>query len=156
MNKKMIVLVLGGIIIIGGGISVYLNTKNASAPQSGVSTKASNGVTASTTGPMLSTGVPFTQYQYFNKSHQVFPTLATDTTKALGAFGYTKESLGNNIYKITLTNKAEGYKGQSVTVSGDQSVYFIERSTGDDSDTEDSVTTDDILVAVDAQGNMLK
>ena len=74
----------------------------------------------------------------------------------MGAFGYTTEDLGNNTYRITLTNNAEGYVGQSVVVSGDQAVYFIELSGRDDTDTEDSGTADDFLLAVDAQGNILK
>ncbi len=50
----------------------------------------------------------------------------------------------------------DGYQGQSVVVSSGQYMYFIESSTGDDSVSEDSITTDDSLVAVDAQGYVLK
>ncbi len=105
---------------------------------------------------MQSTGMLFTQYKNYAKAHEVFPTLGTDTKKAMGAFSYTQENLGNNTYRITLTNSAEDYQGQSVVVGEGQSVYFIEPSAGDDSASEDSITTDDSLVAVDAQGYILQ
>ena len=47
--------------------------------------------------------------------------------------------------------------GQSASqVAAGQSVYFIEPANRDDSATEDSITTDDSLIAVDAQGYMLQ
>ena len=98
----------------------------------------------------------FTQYKNYSKAHEIFPVLAADTKKALGAFSYTEVSLGNNTYRFTLTNGAEGYKGQSVVVTAGQSVYFIEPAAGDDSASEDSITTDDSLVAVNAQGYVLQ
>ena len=163
MNKKIIV---GAIIIVLIGVAaVSLFRNNSIATVNTAPTAVSQTPTVPQPTPvavsnavplMQSTGAQFSQYKYYSKAHEIFPTLATDTKKALGAFSYSKETLGNNEYRFTLTNDAEGYKGQSVVVSGDQSVYFIEPSRGDDSATEDSITTDDSLVAVDAQGNILK
>lgn len=163
MNKKMIV---GGIIVVVvviGAISLFRNNSGSAvttAPtpvtQAQTAPAPSAALASSTVPLMQSTGALFSKYAYVSKAHEIFPTLGADTKAALGAFGYTKEDLGNNVYRFTLTNNAEGYQGQSVVVSGDQSVYFIERSTGDDSKTEDSSVNDDILVAVDAQGNILK
>ena len=149
------------VVIVVAGVSIFINNsgKPASTPVATTQTQVPNPspAAASSTVPLMqSTGTLFSQYKYYGKSYEVYPTLATGTVKALGAFSYTKESLRNNTYRFTLTNSAEGYQGQSVVVSGNQSVYFIEPSTGDDSATEDSITTDDSLVAVDAQGYMLK
>ena len=170
MNKKTIVIGIIGIIAIVGAVSLISNSNNSGiaavnttpATTPPVTTQAqtvasSSPAAASSTTPLMqSTGALFTQYKNYSKAHEVFPTLAPDTKKALGAFSYTKEDLGNNTFRFTLTNNAEGYKGQSVVVSGSQSVYFIEPANGDDSASEDSITTDDSLVAVDAQGYVLK
>jgi len=155
MNKK-IVLGIIAVLVIVGAVSLYLNNSNVTTPPSTTQTTTQTQATVSTVPLMQSTAEQFSQYKYFTKAHEIFPTLAADTTKALGAFSYSKEDLGNNVYRFTLTNSAEGYKGQSVVVGAGQSVYFIEPATGDDSATEDSITTDDILMAVDAQGNILK
>lgn len=164
MNKKLIVAIIIGIVVVIAGVSYFMNNSGTTATvvapvtTNQVQTTPSTApVTASSTVPLMqSTGALFSQYKYFSKSHEIFPTLAADTVKALGAFSYRKEDLGNNVFRFTLTNSAEGYNGQSVVVSGGQSVYFVEPSTGDDSATEDSITTDDSLVAVDAQGTILK
>ena len=156
MNKKIIIGIVAVLIIIV--LFLIMNTTNTTTVTNPtVNQPQINTTTATSTSLLMqSSGAQFSQYKYFSKAHEIFPTLAADTKKALGAFSYNKESLGNNLYKFTLTNNAEGYKGQSVIVSGDQFVYFIEPALGDDSASEDSVTTDDILMAVDAQGNILK
>ena len=162
MNKNIVVLVIIGIVIVVVGVSLFINSRGTSVSATVATSQLQSApnptpVVASSTVPLMqSTSALFSQYKYFSKSHEIYPTLAADTVKALGAFSYTKEDLGNNTYRFTLTNNAEGYQGQSVVISGDQSVYFIEPSLGDDSATEDSITTDDSLVAVDAQGYILK
>ncbi len=167
MNKKTIALGIIVVLVIVAGVSLYINnsntTPNTTASVAAVAvTQTANPVpvAASDSAPtvplMQSSGQQFSQYKYFSKAHEVYPTLAADTKAALGAFSYSQQDLGGGTYKFTLTNNAEGYKGQSVTVGPGQSVYFIEPATGDDSATEDSITTDDSLVAVDAQGNILK
>ena len=160
MNMKTIIAGVIGVLVIAGGVSV-LNHGTASTPPAAAAAApvVSNAapVSASSTVPLMqSTGALFSQYQNASKAHEIFPTPSADIVQTMGAFGYTKESLGNNIYRITLTNSAEGYVGQSVVVSGDQSVYFVELSARDDTASEDSFTKDDFLMAVDAQGNILK
>lgn len=155
----MVLGVIGVLAVIGVAVMFMKNSGSAISTASVAmsQTQTTSTVVASSTVPLMqNSGALFSQYKYFSKAHEIFPTLATGTVKALGAFSYTKEDLGNNVYRFTLTNNAEGYQGQSVVISGNQSVYFIEPSTGDDSATEDSITTDDSLVAVDAQGHILK
>ena len=157
MNKKIIVFVIIIVVVLAGVVSLLRSSSNSvtnNTPTPIVQNQInSQPVLASSSA---STGQPFSQYKYFSKSHEIFPTLASDTKKALAAFSYTKTDLGNNSYRFTLTNSAEGFQGQSVVVSNGQSLYFIERSTGDDSASEDSSTKDDMFVVVDAQGNILK
>jgi hypothetical protein len=160
MNKKTVLLIIIGIVVLVGVVSLIMNNQGSAtspAPVQTVTTPGTSTTAASSSVPLMqSTTQLFSQYQYFSKAHEIFPTLAADTVKTMGAFSFTKEDLGGNVYRFTLTNSNEGYQGQSVVVSGDQSVYFIERSSGDDSDTEDSSTQDDFLVAVDAQGYILQ
>lgn len=162
MNKKMIVAGIIGILVVIGVVSLLKNnsgstTNPTAAASQGQTVSLQSPTSASSTVPLMqSTGAPFSQYKYVSKAHEIFPTLGADTKATMGAFSYTKEDLGNNVYRFTLTNNAEGYTGQSVVVSGGQFVYFIEPSKGDDSASEDSITTDDFMVAVDAQGNILK
>jgi hypothetical protein len=169
MNTKSVVFGVVALIVIVGAVSIFMNNSRAAtspvpAPIVQTSQEArsqtlatTSTIMATSTAPLMqSTSQPFTQYKYFSKAHEIFPTLAVDTKKAMGAFTYKQENLGDNIYRITLVNNAEGYNGQSVTVTSGQSVYFIEPALGDDGASEDSITTDDSLVAVDAQGSILK
>ncbi|HAO64705.1 TPA: hypothetical protein DCQ44_01855 [Candidatus Taylorbacteria bacterium] len=169
MNKKIIVGVVIVLIVVIAGVVFYSSSSSSTltttppvvlpdqtVPIVSDTASTSQVLASSTVSNKQSSGDLFSKYKYFSKAHEIFPVLAADTKKALGAFSYTKTDLGNNVYKFTLVNNAEGYKGQSVVVSSDQSVYFIEPALGDDSTSEDSVTTDDLLVAVDAQGNILK
>lgn len=152
----VILVVIGGIWLFGSGSAMPQQSAQTEATSSS-ETATSSTAAASSSALMQSTGEPFSKYAYIKSAHQVFPKESADLKKTMGPFGYTKEDLGNNTFRITptLTNR-QGYVGQSVTVTGDQSVYFIERSPADDTDTEDSFTTDDFLIAVDANGNILK
>ncbi len=158
-KSKVIFAVFIGLVLIVG-ITVLFHKQSSDVDQvsqnKSVAIPLASASATDTLSPMQNTGMLFSQYKYYSKANEIFPTMATTTKEALGAFSYTKTDLGNNIYKFTLVNNAEGYKGQSVTVSADQSVYFIEPFKRDDSVTEDSVTTDDILMAVNAQGYILK
>ena len=149
MNKKVLVWGVIAVVVVIAGVSFDMNSSTDTVNSSSTARVVA---TAQSASPAML----FSQYPYANKSFEVFPTPVATAAKALGAFSITKTSLGNNTFKVTLANSAEGSVQQSVTVTGDQKVYFIERSSGDDSASEDSVTTDDMLVAVDAQGNILK
>ncbi|MDE2030752.1 MAG: hypothetical protein KGI58_00630 [Patescibacteria group bacterium] len=164
MNKKIIIGSVLGIIIIILFINHRSKVNTTPTPAVATTTQAStnpqvasSSASSSSVPPLMqSTNQLFSKYKYKAQSYELFPLLSPNAKKALGAFTYTKTDLGNDMYKFTLVNKAEGYKGQSVTVSGDQFVYFVEPSKADDSVYEDSVTTDDVLIAVDAQDYILK
>lgn len=151
MNKSILIII--AVLVLIGAVWFF---KGSGMPASNGSPAAETATSSAAMPSTGSTSEAFSAYQYAANAHQIFPTLAADTKKAMGAFGYTKEDLGNNTFRITLTNSKAGFVGQSVTVTGDQSVYFIERSSGDDTDTEDSYTADDFLIAVDASGNIVK
>ena len=163
MNKKIMIVGVVGVLAGIGVIAFFINrnqttvsTVSTAVGQNQTASVASSASNTNTVPLMQSTGALFSQYKYFSKAHEVFSTLAADTKTAMGAFSYTKTDLGNGTYQITLTNNAEDYKGQSVFVGAGQSVYFIEPFKSDDSASEDSITTDDSLVVVDAQGYILK
>jgi hypothetical protein len=164
MNKTLLVSGIIGILIVIGIVSLIMNNSSKTALNSQpAAVSATQGQTvvaaanSSSTVPLMqSTGALFSQYQYASKAHEIYPALASDTKTALGAFSYAKTDLGGGAYRFTLTNNAEGFKGQSVVVGQGQTLYFIEPSRGDDSASEDSITTDDFFVVVDAQNHILK
>lgn len=165
MNKTLLVsglivalVVVGGVVFLSNtaGTVVVNNTPAAVSAAQGTPTAQQATASSSTAPQTQSNGTLFSQYQYASKAHELYPTLAADAKTALGAFSYTKTNLGGGSYRFTLTNSAEGFKGQSVVVGPGQTLYFIEPSRGDDSGTEDSITTDDFFVVVDAQGHILK
>jgi len=163
MSKNTVIWGAVGLVVIIGAVSLFIqgsstpdDVRTIAPNPTPVATTSTPITTSSAAGPMQSTGVLFTSYKNYTKAHEIYPTLASDTKAALGAFSYTEVNLGNGTYKISLTNNAEGYVGPSVTVATGQSVYFIEPANRDDSATEDSITTDDSLVAVDAEGYMLQ
>ena len=159
--KRSIIVVFVLVII---AIAVYVMvTRSASstAPAPAATTNVAPAQSASSSLPagvtlMQSTGVPFASSADYASSHELYPIEAADAKVALGAFSFTTKDLGGGVTQVTLTNGTEGYQGQSVVVGQGQSVYFIEKSTRDDSPTEDSGTKDDYLVAVDAQGTILQ
>ncbi len=161
MNIKIVGAGVIGVIAIVGVVSMLhsrgiASTMTAALTEAQTTNNQSPISASSTASLMQSTGALFSQYRYVSKAYEIFPTLGTSTVKMMGAFGYTKEVLGNNMYRITLTNNAGGYQGESVIVSGDQSVYFIELARRDDSISGDAFPKDDTLIAVDAQGYILQ
>jgi hypothetical protein len=170
MKKSYIVVAIIVLVLIIGAISLYSKvstTQVASVPAVTTTAPSSNTASQTTTTTtvtsatlpyplMQSTGQQFAQSTDAPQSHEIYPVLASDTVKTMGAFSYKTTDLGSNEYKITLLNSSEGYTAQSVIVTTGQKVYFYEKATGDDSASEDSVTTDDKLIAVDASGNILK
>lgn len=106
---------------------------------------------------MKSTGQLFTSSQDYSYAYRIFPTFVSDQAKqAIDGFDMKTENLGNNLFRITLTAKNSSYKSQILTVSGDQKIYFIETSWGDDEPTADYALHDDYAVAVDSQGYILQ
>lgn len=114
---------------------------------------------SSATGAQLmkSTGQLFTSSPDYAYAYRIFPTMVSDQAKqALDGFDMKTEDLGNNIFRVTLNAKNSSYKTQALTVSGDQKIYFVETSWGDDEPSADYALRDDYAVAVDAQGYILQ
>ncbi len=158
MKRSYLVLVLGIIIAVGGGVFL-LNNREPGGEAVADGSAAAAAMPASTSAaaaPMQSTGKLFVQSADYNYAHKVYPIPSADAAQALGAFSVATSSAGNGATRVTLTNGAEGYSDQSVIVLPGQTVYFVERSSRDDTATEDSGTRDDYLVAVDAQGMVLQ
>ncbi len=132
---------------------------NASSGGAAVSSSASDASpAASTTLPaMRSTGQLFKDSPDYQYAYRIFPTLVSGAAKqALSGFDMKTTDLGNNTYRVDLTTRESQYHSQSFTVMGDQKIYFIERSLGDDSGNNDLVYGDDHAVAVDARGYILQ
>lgn len=108
-------------------------------------------------GLMKSTSQLFTASPDYSYAYRIFPTMVSDQAKqALDGFDMKTENLGNNTFRVTLTAKNNNYKSQTLTVSGDQKIYFVETSWGDDEPSADYALRDDYAVAVDTQGYILQ
>lgn len=106
---------------------------------------------------MKGTGQLFTSSPDYAYAYRIFPTMVSDQAKqALDGFDMKTENLGNNIFRVTLTATNRNYKSQTLTVSGDQKIYFVETSFGDDAPGQDYELRDDYAVAVNAQGYILQ
>jgi len=150
-----------GVVVLGVAATSYLGGRSANPADSAAVAAAQPDAAAaaaatSSEALMQSTGVVFAQSADYKYAHEIYPAQAADATKTLGAFSFSTINRGGGIVQVTLTNGAEGYLGQSVVVGPGQTIYFVEKSSRDDTDQEDSSTRDDYLVAVDAQGMVLQ
>jgi hypothetical protein len=134
MNKTML---MGIILLVAIGGAGFVMTK-----------RATGGIVA--TGKQL-----FKDSPSFAKAYQIFPGPLSDQAKlAMTGFMTKTESQMDGSVVVTMTATNTEYKNQQYTVKPGYSLYFIEKSLGDDSASEntDRFLPDDMAVLVDAQG----
>lgn len=157
--KKYIILILI-VVIIGAVILYYHNAPSSTAPAyQAPSTAVSVPATTATTTIQLMTATTqlFASSADYSKSYKIFPgALSSQATTALSGFALSTTDLGNGVTQVNLTAKESQYHSQSFVVGPGQSVYFIEKSLGDDGNDSDANYGDDYGVAVDANGYILQ
>jgi hypothetical protein len=164
MNKKIIIAVIIIVIIIGAWMfwsnQGTTNTANYGTTQNSVTenTNQSVGTSTNTTVTlMVSTGQLFSSSQFFRNAYEVYPTLdPTNGSRALSGFAIQTQNLGSGATHVTLVAKQVSYHTQSFIIGSGQTLYFIERSFGDDSNDQDINYGDDSGIAVDARGYILQ
>lgn len=107
--------------------------------------------------PMQSTSQLFSDTADFQSAYLIWPGApSADAQTALDGFNLNSQNLGNNVYKIILTATDRNYHNQSFAVAGNDKIYFVEYSLGDDAPGRDYALGDDYAVAVDSNGYILK
>jgi hypothetical protein len=94
----------------------------------------------------------------YASAYQIFPgTLSADAKKAMNGFMTQTQSMADGTVVVTMTATNPEYKNQTYTVKPGETLYFIEKSLGDDAvgENKDNYLADDTAVVVDAQGVLL-
>jgi hypothetical protein len=95
---------------------------------------------------------PYASYAYLISTD----TLSLDTKQAISGFQINKvmNSDGTTTYNLIALNSE--YQNQSYTLQSGQSLYFIERSMGDDGNGSENFLGDDHAVIVDSSGYIIQ
>jgi hypothetical protein len=185
MNKNYIIGGIIIIVIVVGGAIFYVNSQKNSVPTMVVNSNSSPLPDISTTttdqntpsvsnsassSPVSSIGVGlnlpplmqstltlFAATTDYQNAYRIYPTFNSAKAKqAISGYTLKVDSLGNNEFRVNLIGKTSAAPNQFFIVSGDQKVYFVERSFGDDSTNSDELAGDDKAVAVDSKGYILQ
>ncbi len=157
MKKEMpksVGLIIAGVVVVAiivAAIIIFSGHPQAPSGNAIAPTNQGNAPMqpASATGQKLSDS-PYANYAYLISSDP----LSSDARTALTGFKLSKAQNSDGSTTYTLTALKQGYQNQTYTVKSGQSLYFIERSLGDDNaDTdEDNFLADDMAVVVDSNG----
>lgn len=97
--------------------------------------------------------VKLSDSQYANYAYLISTDpLSADAQQAITGFNIQKTSNpdGSTTYNLVAVNPE--YQNQTYTIQQGQSLYFIERSLGDDSNGADNFPGDDMALVVDSNG----
>ncbi|MEI8337526.1 MAG: hypothetical protein WCF92_00065 [bacterium] len=121
-----------------------------------INSTTTNEIVSTTTTALQSTNELFSKSSDYANAYLIYPTINKTAKKSISNFNLVTKDLGNENFEITLTSKTQSDLTQSITITKNQKVYFIEKSPVDDTVTEDKNISDDFLVAVDEKGFILK
>jgi hypothetical protein len=144
-GKWLAIYGVAAILIYGG--YYFLMPKNRNYSQT---TNTNNN--SVTTTPAT---VKFQDSPLASKAFLIYPgVLSTEAKQAIAGFKIDSQIQADGSAIISLTSSNPGYTDQQVTVKSGYSLYFIEKSSGDDSPTNDTdqTTIDDKTVLVDPAG----
>jgi hypothetical protein len=143
---RVTIVVLSALVVLG--IGYYFMTKKTNSYQA----SAESAVSSATVAPQKQLFKDSSMFQY---AYQIFPGPISDQTKnAMAGFMTTSKTLPDGSTQITMTATNPEYKNQQYSVKPGYVLYFIEKSPGDDSASEntDRYLPDDTAVLVDPQG----
>jgi preprotein translocase subunit SecG len=134
-----------GNVIAGSSNSNMMTSGNAAPPQ--------KPTMMNFTGMLLSNS-PLANYAYLISTNP----LSSQAQEAIIGFQLNSTPNPDGSTSYTLTATKQGYVSQAYTVQPGQSLYFIERSLGDDNaaDNDDFNLGDDFAVVVDANGYIIQ
>ncbi|HTY44351.1 MAG TPA: hypothetical protein VMC80_03845 [Patescibacteria group bacterium] len=148
MNKKglkffggLLAVLIVLAIVIGGWLILSRGNSSSTA----------NAVAGSSNETKLSDS-PYANYAYLISSD----TLSPEAQQAITGFQINKaaNSDGTTTYNLIASNPE--YQNQSYTLQPGQSLYFIERSLGDDNDGTEGFLGDDHAIIVDSNGYIVQ
>ncbi|MDE1848548.1 MAG: hypothetical protein KGH55_00775 [Nanoarchaeota archaeon] len=119
-------------------------------PHKNVTSNVVSGTSSLPSSAVKFSDTPYYPYAYLISSD----TLSSEAQQALAGFDLNKTTNANGTMTYTLTAIAAGYVNQSYTLNSGQSLYFIERSLGDDADNNDYNLGDDFAIVVDSSGDI--
>ncbi|HUD44431.1 MAG TPA: hypothetical protein VMR41_02730 [Patescibacteria group bacterium] len=150
------------ILLYGAIYFLYLrnnykySSNNAAAPYSSPTTMISPSTASS---PTTSAKQKFTDSPNYKYAYKIFPGPISAASKAaMSGFMMQIKSLANGSTQINLVAQKLGYTSQTYTLAKGESLYFIEKFSGDDNPTADMDETagDDTAVVVDQNGDIVQ
>ena len=149
MSKNILIILV--ILIVAVGV-FYLSRGYTQPP---VTADVSGSNSASTTP----TPVKFADTSQAAKAVQIYPGQFSDAAKiAMNGFSMQTNSLADGSVEVALTSTNPEYKNQKYAVKPGYTLFFIEKSSGDDAvdNNSDSFLADDTAVLVDDQGFLVQ
>jgi len=145
----LVVLVLAAVVVI----ATRSNSTGSTIANSNTQSSTNSAGTGSTTSMKFSDS-PYYPYRYLISGD----TLSPDAQNAITGFNLSKTSNSDGTTTYTLTALKSEYVSQTYTLQPGQSLYFIERSMGDDdtAGNTDYNLGDDMAVVVDSNGNIVQ
>lgn len=95
---------------------------------------------------------PYANYAYLISSDP----LSADAQQAISGFNINKQTNSDGTTTINLIALNPEYQNQTYTLQPGQSLYFIERSMGDDGNGTENFLGDDHAIIVDSNGYIIQ
>jgi len=142
LGISLIAIVILALVI--GGIAILSNK-----PTTTMNAIASGNVNSNQTKLSES---PYANYAYLISSD----SLSSEAQQAISGFNINKQTNSDGTTTINLVALNPEYQNQSYTLQPGQSLYFIERSMGDDGNGSETFLGDDHAIVVDSNGYIIQ
>ncbi len=138
------------------GASVVSLQPDAASPSPQAPASSSNAGAGATPQPTAAGSVRFDDWQYKRYAFQVYPgPVNDDAKKALAGFDLKVQDAGDNV-TLLLKALSSRYRDSQVTVSKQDTAYFIETTMRDDPNDQENNLRDDGIIEVNPQGYILQ
>lgn len=148
IGKMIAIYVIIAVVLYGGYYLFFM-------PKSGAYSVTSNTVSPVVTQALMK----FQDSPLASMAYQIFPgNLSAQAKQATSGFKISTQIQTDGSTIVSLTSSNPEYQNQQVTVQPGETLYFIEKNSGDDTPTDDTdrTTADDSTVLVDPQGNIVQ
>jgi hypothetical protein len=149
LGISLIVLLIIAIVIVG--IVAFTSHPNATGNVIGGSTPVA-APNMSNNNMMKLSDSPYADYAYLISGDQLSP----ETQQAISGFSINKQANSDGTTTVNLIALNPEYQNQSYTIKSGQSLYFIEKSMGDDGNGAENFLGDDHAIVVDSSGYIVQ
>ncbi len=146
----VVAIIVVAAVSLGGGADTSKTSSQATVTNAYRSATRGSFVASSTR--LLFADSPFAANAYLISTS----TYDARTQQALNGFSVDKKTLADGSLQITLNAQNTEYQTHTYVVKPGESLYFIERSLGDDGGNKDINIHDDQAVVVDGQGYIVQ